>query len=115
MPDHTGLPASSPGARWLPSTSTRPARGSRPPATTRRLFRNWSVLSFNLTAKTAIVTGASRGIGLATVHTLIDQGARVVGRAKSSARAVTTNVRRVAVFPVRGRYVAGRRADAGRV
>ena len=35
--------------------------------------------------------------------------------AKSSARAVTTNVRRVAVLPVRGRYVADRRADVGRV
>src|SRR5262249_4515843 len=53
MPDHTGLPASSPGARCRPSTSPRPARHSHPPATTRRPFRNWSVMNFDLTANNA--------------------------------------------------------------
>jgi putative oxidoreductase len=40
-------------------------------------------MDLNLSAKTAVVTGASRGIGLATVHTLIDEGARVVGAART--------------------------------
>jgi putative oxidoreductase len=40
-------------------------------------------MNLNLTAKTAVVTGASRGIGLATVRTLIDEGARVVGAART--------------------------------
>jgi NAD(P)-dependent dehydrogenase (short-subunit alcohol dehydrogenase family) len=31
-------------------------------------------MNLNLTGKTAVVTGASRGIGLATVRTLIDEG-----------------------------------------
>ena len=39
-------------------------------------------MNLNLTAKTAVVTGASRGIGLATVRTLIDEGAHVVGAAR---------------------------------
>jgi putative oxidoreductase len=40
-------------------------------------------MNLNLTAKTAVVTGASRGIGLATVRTLIDEGVRVVGAART--------------------------------
>ncbi|MEU6602876.1 SDR family NAD(P)-dependent oxidoreductase [Streptomyces flaveolus] len=36
-------------------------------------------MDLNLSGKTAIVTGASRGIGLATVKTLINEGARVAG------------------------------------
>jgi putative oxidoreductase len=39
-------------------------------------------MNLNLTAMTAVVTGASRGIGLATVQTLIDEGVRVVGAAR---------------------------------
>ena len=39
-------------------------------------------MNLNLTAKTAVVTGTSRGIGLATVQTLIDEGVRVVGAAR---------------------------------
>ena len=39
-------------------------------------------MSLNLTAKTAVVTAASRGIGLATVQTLIDEGVRVMGAAR---------------------------------
>jgi NAD(P)-dependent dehydrogenase (short-subunit alcohol dehydrogenase family) len=31
-------------------------------------------VKLNLTAKTAVVTGTSRGIGLGTVRTLIDEG-----------------------------------------
>ncbi|WP_433187556.1 oxidoreductase [Actinoallomurus sp. CA-150999] len=44
---------------------------------------NWSVVNLNLTAKTAVVTGAGRGIGLATVRTLTDEGVRVVGAART--------------------------------
>ena len=40
-------------------------------------------MNLNLSAKTAVVTGASRGIGLATVRTLIAEGARVVGAART--------------------------------
>ncbi|MFD5699196.1 SDR family oxidoreductase [Streptomyces lasiicapitis] len=40
-------------------------------------------MDLNLTAKTAVVTGASRGIGLATVRTLIAEGVRVVGAART--------------------------------
>jgi putative oxidoreductase len=40
-------------------------------------------MNLNLTGKTAVVTGASRGIGLATVRTLIDEGVRVVGAART--------------------------------
>lgn len=40
-------------------------------------------MDLDLSAKTAVVTGASRGIGLATVRTLIDEGVRVVGAART--------------------------------
>ena len=40
-------------------------------------------MKLHLTGKTAVVTGASRGIGLATVRTLIDEGVRVVGAART--------------------------------
>ncbi|MFE0254695.1 oxidoreductase [Streptomyces sp. NPDC059010] len=40
-------------------------------------------MNLNLTNKTAVVTGASRGIGLATVRTLIGEGVRVVGAART--------------------------------
>jgi NAD(P)-dependent dehydrogenase (short-subunit alcohol dehydrogenase family) len=40
-------------------------------------------VNLNLTGKTAVVTGASRGIGLATVRTLIGEGVRVVGAAST--------------------------------
>ncbi|ROO89984.1 NAD(P)-dependent dehydrogenase (short-subunit alcohol dehydrogenase family) [Actinocorallia herbida] len=40
-------------------------------------------MDLHLTGKTAVVTGASRGIGLATVRTLIAEGARVVGAART--------------------------------
>jgi NAD(P)-dependent dehydrogenase (short-subunit alcohol dehydrogenase family) len=40
-------------------------------------------VKLNLTNKAAVVTGASRGIGLATVRTLIDEGVRVVGAART--------------------------------
>ncbi|GAA2680735.1 SDR family oxidoreductase [Streptomyces aculeolatus] len=40
-------------------------------------------MELNLANKTAVVTGASRGIGLATVRTLTDEGARVVGAART--------------------------------
>jgi NAD(P)-dependent dehydrogenase (short-subunit alcohol dehydrogenase family) len=40
-------------------------------------------VKLNLTTKTAVVTGASRGIGLATVRTLIDEGVQVVGAART--------------------------------
>ena len=37
-------------------------------------------MNLNLTANAAVVTSASRGIGLATVQTLIDEGVRAGGR-----------------------------------
>ncbi|WP_433438908.1 oxidoreductase [Nonomuraea sp. CA-141351] len=40
-------------------------------------------MELNLDSKTAVVTGASRGIGLATVQTLIEEGVRVVGAART--------------------------------
>ncbi|MGW3726627.1 oxidoreductase [Streptomyces sp. NPDC000851] len=40
-------------------------------------------MNLNLANKTAVVTGASRGIGLATVRTLIGEGVRVVGAART--------------------------------
>ncbi|QFG23190.1 oxidoreductase [Actinomadura sp. WMMB 499] len=40
-------------------------------------------MNLGLDAKTAVVTGASRGIGLATVRTLADEGVRVVGAART--------------------------------
>ena len=43
-------------------------------------------MKLNPTAKTAVVTSASRGIGLATVQTLIDEGDRAMGPARRSSR-----------------------------
>ncbi|MFJ8026904.1 SDR family oxidoreductase [Streptomyces sp. NPDC096311] len=40
-------------------------------------------MHLNLTSKTAVVTGASRGIGLATVRTLTAEGVRVMGAART--------------------------------
>ncbi|MET7893026.1 oxidoreductase [Streptomyces mirabilis] len=40
-------------------------------------------MNLNLAGKTAVVTGASRGIGLATVRTLIDEGVQVMGAART--------------------------------
>ncbi|MFD0550684.1 SDR family oxidoreductase [Streptomyces rectiviolaceus] len=40
-------------------------------------------MNLNLTSKTAVVTGASRGIGLATVRRLVTEGVRVVGAART--------------------------------
>ncbi|OLT23887.1 3-oxoacyl-ACP reductase [Actinomadura sp. CNU-125] len=40
-------------------------------------------MKLGLDSKTAVVTGASRGIGLATVRTLVDEGVRVVGAART--------------------------------
>ena len=36
-------------------------------------------MNLQLTGKTALVTGASRGIGLAIVRALADEGATVIG------------------------------------
>ncbi|MGP4088168.1 SDR family NAD(P)-dependent oxidoreductase [Streptomyces sp. KR55] len=40
-------------------------------------------MELNLASKTAIVTGAGRGIGLATVRTLVDEGVHVAGIART--------------------------------
>ncbi|CAL9639896.1 3-oxoacyl-[acyl-carrier-protein] reductase FabG (plasmid) [Streptomyces sp. enrichment culture] len=40
-------------------------------------------MNLNLSTKTAVVTGASKGIGLATVRTLTAEGVRVVGGART--------------------------------
>ena len=39
-------------------------------------------MNLNLTANAAVVSSASRGIGLATVQTLIDEGVRAVDAAR---------------------------------
>ncbi|MGW2630271.1 oxidoreductase [Streptomyces chattanoogensis] len=53
-------------------------------------------MKLNLDSKTAVVTGASRGIGLATVRTLIDEGVRVVG----AARTITPELKESGALPV---------------
>ncbi|QOV33131.1 SDR family oxidoreductase [Streptomyces ferrugineus] len=53
-------------------------------------------MNLNLTNKTAVVTGASRGIGLATVRTLIGEGVRVVG----AARTITTELKETGAHAV---------------
>ncbi|UJB42970.1 oxidoreductase [Streptomyces sp. A1-5] len=53
-------------------------------------------MQLNLTDKTAVVTGASRGIGLATVRALIDEGVRVVG----AARTLTPELKESGAFAV---------------
>ncbi|WP_131736121.1 SDR family NAD(P)-dependent oxidoreductase [Actinomadura roseirufa] len=40
-------------------------------------------MELRLSGRTAVVTGASRGIGLATTRTLIEEGVRVVGAART--------------------------------
>lgn len=61
-----------------------------------------------LTNKTALITGASRGIGRATAKALADAGARVIvhyGRAASEAEALVTEIRNA------GGYADAIRAD----
>ena len=41
-------------------------------------------MNLNLTANAAVVTSARRGIGLATVQTLIDEGVRVARAARTT-------------------------------
>lgn len=53
-------------------------------------------MNLDLADKTAVVTGASRGIGLAVVRTLIGEGARVVG----AARTVTTELTDTGAYTV---------------
>src|SRR5215510_12777596 len=53
-------------------------------------------MKLNLSNKTAVVTGASRGIGLATVRTLIGEGARVVG----AARTITPELKKTGAYTV---------------
>src|SRR5687767_11350611 len=40
-------------------------------------------MDLKLTGRTAVVTGASRGIGLAITETLLEEGARVVATSRS--------------------------------
>ncbi|MCX4669240.1 oxidoreductase [Streptomyces sp. NBC_01381] len=53
-------------------------------------------MQLDLNSKTAVVTGASRGIGLATVKSLIDEGVRVVG----AARTITPELKETGAFTV---------------
>ncbi|WP_174186955.1 oxidoreductase [Nocardia barduliensis] len=53
-------------------------------------------MNLDLADKTAVVTGASRGIGLAVVRTLIGEGARVVG----AARTITTELKDTDAYTV---------------
>jgi NAD(P)-dependent dehydrogenase (short-subunit alcohol dehydrogenase family) len=57
----------------------------------------FGTMDLNLTGKTAVVTGASRGIGLAVVRTLIGEGVRVVG----AARTITPELKESGAVPVR--------------
>ena len=41
----------------------------------------------DLSGKTALITGATRGLGAAIAHTLAEHGAKVIGTATSSAGA----------------------------
>jgi NAD(P)-dependent dehydrogenase (short-subunit alcohol dehydrogenase family) len=53
-------------------------------------------MDLHLTGKTAVVTGASRGIGLAVAAALADEGVRVVG----AARTITPELEKAAVAAV---------------
>ncbi|MBC2873728.1 MULTISPECIES: oxidoreductase [Streptomyces] len=53
-------------------------------------------MDLHLTGKTAVVTGASRGIGLATVRSLVAEGVRVVG----AARTITPELRETGAVAV---------------
>lgn len=66
--------------RCAPQHLTRP---EVPTPITYLPIENRSAVNLNLTSKTAVVTGAGRGIGLATVRTLTAEGVRVVGAART--------------------------------
>ncbi|HEY7484219.1 MAG TPA: oxidoreductase [Streptosporangiaceae bacterium] len=53
-------------------------------------------MDLHLSGKTAVVTGASRGIGLAVTRTLVAEGMRVVG----AARTITTELEETGAIPV---------------
>ncbi|TCC36618.1 SDR family oxidoreductase [Kribbella speibonae] len=53
-------------------------------------------MNLDLADKTAVVTGAGRGIGLATVRTLVDEGVRVVG----AARTITPELKETGAYAV---------------
>ncbi|MEU3372646.1 oxidoreductase [Streptomyces sp. NPDC006660] len=53
-------------------------------------------MHLNLASKTAVVTGASRGIGLATVRSLTEEGVRVVG----AARTITPELEQTGAYAV---------------
>ncbi|MFI1172439.1 oxidoreductase [Streptomyces melanogenes] len=53
-------------------------------------------MELNLAGKTAVVTGASRGVGLAITRQLVDEGVRVVG----AARTVTAELKEAGAHPV---------------
>jgi NAD(P)-dependent dehydrogenase (short-subunit alcohol dehydrogenase family) len=46
-------------------------------------------MDLDLDGRMAVVTGASKGIGLAVVGTLLDQGARVVATSRTAVRSST--------------------------
>jgi NAD(P)-dependent dehydrogenase (short-subunit alcohol dehydrogenase family) len=53
-------------------------------------------VDLQLTGKTAVVTGGSKGIGLAVVRTLLDEGMRVV----TGSRSITPDLKETAAIPV---------------
>ncbi|GGP46817.1 oxidoreductase [Streptomyces melanogenes] len=53
-------------------------------------------MELNLAGKTAVVTGASRGVGLAIARQLVDEGVRVVG----AARTITAELKETGAHPV---------------
>jgi len=57
-------------------------------------------MDLGLTDRVAVVTGASRGIGLAVVRALVDEGARVIAGAKSSSEELEELARTNAVQAV---------------
>src|SRR6202165_378309 len=91
-------------ARSSASMAARPPRKScnEPPSTSSH--PNWTTIMTDLVSRTALVTGASRGIGRATARALAAAGARVIvhyGNAQQEAESLVAEIR-----------AAGGRADA---
>jgi NAD(P)-dependent dehydrogenase (short-subunit alcohol dehydrogenase family) len=63
---------------------------------TSRSIMGGRFMDLHLAGKAAVVTGGSKGIGLAVVRTLLDEGMRVV----TGSRSITAELKETAAFPV---------------